>query len=259
MNSCLYEGNVFHNRLSPINHNFTYSLFMTCLRLDELNDIFKPFWFWSIERWNLAFFRRRDHLGKKDVPLDQAARNIVEEKTGKRPEGPIQLMTHLCYFGFRFNPVSFYICWNKDGTEMENIIAEINNTPWGEQHCYVFKVNHSEEVNRFVFNKEFHISPFMDMDMKYIWSFDKPGEDLKIHMENWDGDQKVLDVVLNMKQTEITSSSLARVLFQYPFMTVKVMAGIYYQAFRLWMKRCPFFPHPKTKNETTLSSKPSGA
>jgi DUF1365 family protein len=232
---------------------------MTCLQLDELDEIFQPFWFWPIERWNLAYFRRRDHLGEKDVPLDQAARNIVEEKTGKRPEGPIQLMTHLCYFGFRFNPVSFYICWNKDGTEMENIIAEINNTPWGEQHCYVFKVNPSESVNRFVFNKEFHISPFMGMDMKYIWSFDKPGEDLKIHMENWDGDQKVLDVVLNMKRTGITSSSLARVLFQYPFMTVKVMAGIYYQAFRLWRKRCPFFRHAKTKKETTLSSKPSGA
>ena len=118
---------------------------MTCLGLDELDEIFKPFSFWSIERWNLAYFRRRDHLGKDNIPLDQAARDLVAEKTGKRPSGRIQLVTHLCYFGFRINPVSFYICWNKDGTEMENIIAEINNTPWGEQHCYIFEVNNDSD------------------------------------------------------------------------------------------------------------------
>jgi DUF1365 family protein len=232
---------------------------MTCLGLDELDDVFKPFTFWSIERWNLAYFRRRDHLGKDDIPLDQAVRDLVEDKTGTRPEGRIQLMTHLCYFGFRFNPVSFYICWNKDGTQMENIIAEINNTPWGEQHCYLFKVNPYEDVSRFHFNKDFHISPFMGMDMKYKWAFSKPDNDFRIHMENWDGDHKILDVTLNMKKTEITSSSLVRVLFQYPLMTIKVMAGIYFQAFRLWIKKCPFFPHPKSQKESTFSSKPSGA
>jgi DUF1365 family protein len=97
------------------------------------------------------------------------------------------------------------------------------------------------------------------MDIKYKWTFSKPDEDFRIHMENWDGDHKVLDVTLNMKKTEITSSSLARVLFKYPFMTVKVMAGIYFQALRLWMKKCPFFPHPKSQKESTFSSKQSGA
>ncbi len=233
---------------------------MVCLRLDELPELFEPYWLWSANSWNLAYFRRRDHLGKSDIPLDQAVRDLVEAQIGTRPQGAIQLMTHLCYFGFRFNPVSFYFCWSRDGQNLENIIAEINNTPWGEQHCYVFKVHEPIKGGTipFTFKKEFHISPFMNMGMKYVWSFSKPGKDFHIHMESWEGDQKILDVSLGMTRAEISHTSLARVLFQYPSMTFKVVWGIYFQALRLWIKRCPFYPHPKYRKDVSLSIQRSG-
>ena len=261
MKSCLYEGQVLHKRFSPVSHAFGYSLFMVSLRLDELPKVFEPYWFWSANSRNLAYFRRRDHLGKKEIPLDQAVRDLVEAKTGCRPQGPIQLMTHLCYFGFRFNPVSFYFCWSEDENFLENIIAEINNTPWGEQHCYVFKVDEQGQngMSQFKFNKEFHISPFMDIGLKYVWSFSKPGKDLRVNMENWDGDRKILDVSFAMSRAEISHTSLARVLIQYPFMTLKVVCGIYFQAFRLWIKRCPYFPHPKYRKDIPFSVQKSGA
>ena len=260
MKSCLYEGQVLHKRYHPLSHIFKYSLFMVSLRLDELEEIFKPYWLWSIESWNLAYFRRRDHLGNAEVPLDQAVRDLVESKTGSRPEGPIQLMTHLSYFGFRFNPVSFYFCWSKDESTVENIIAEINNTPWGEQHCYVLKVNKQNQdgTNQFVFGKEFHISPFMDMKIKYVWTFSELGDKCRIHMENWDGNQKLLDVSLAMIRSKISHTSLARALIRYPFMTMKVVWGIYYQALRLWMKHCPFYSHPKFRKDSKILAKQFG-
>tara|TARA_B100000686_G_scaffold168123_1_gene175562 strand:+ start:6905 stop:7690 length:786 start_codon:yes stop_codon:yes gene_type:complete len=247
MESCLYEGKIIHKRKYPVAHVFKYSLFMVCLRLDEVPEIFGPFWLWSVESWNLAYFRRRDHLGNEEMPLDYAVRDLVEEKTGNRPQGPIQLITHLCYFGVRFNPVSFYFCWNKGETHLEYIIAEINNTPWGEQHCYVFNVDKRDysEMKTFKFKKEFHISPFIHMGMKYIWSFGEPKDKFHIDMEVWDEDQRTLDVFLRMTRTEISQKSLTRVLIQYPMITFKVIWGIYFQAFLLWFKRCPFYPHPK--------------
>jgi len=261
MTSCLYEGRVLHRRYHPLSHIFRYSLFMVCVRLDELEDVFKPYWLWSAESWNLAYFRRRDHLGNAEIPLDQAVRDLVEAKTGNRPEGPIQLMTHFSYFGFRFNPVSFYFCWSKDEKNIESIIAEINNTPWAEQHCYFLKVGKQEKDGtcQFIFNKDFHISPFMDMGLKYVWSFSGPGENFRVHMENWEGDRKILDVSMAMTRSEISHASLARVLIQYPFLTLKVIGGIYFQALRLWIKRCPFYPHPKYRKDAKLLAKQPGA
>ncbi len=234
---------------------------MVCLRLDELEKVFNPYWFWSAESRNLAYFRRRDHLGKPEIPLDQAVRDLVEEKTGNRPEGPIHLMTHLSYFGFRFNPVSFYFCWSKDEKTVESIISEINNTPWGEQHCYVLNAGKQDQDGaiQFTFKKGFHISPFMDMDLKYVWSFSGLSERVRIKMENWKGDQKFFDVSLAMTRTDISHVSLGRVLIQYPFLTLKVVWGIYYQAFRLWLKRCPFYSHPKYRKDAKLLAKQPGA
>ena len=233
-------------------------MFMPCLNLEEIPDLFKPYWLWSSDSWNLAYFRRRDHLGNPDVSLDSAVRDFVHLKIGFRPMGPIKLMTHLCYFGYRFNPVSFYFCLRKADLSIETIVAEINNTPWGEQHCYVLKDGQIDETGkqRFVFRKQFHISPFMEMELKYVWSFSQLRDQFSVVMESWDINRKILKVSFEMNRTEISHTSLARVLLQYPFMTTKVIWGIYFQAFLLWLKKCPFYSHPKLRKVSNYNSKP---
>ena len=137
MHSCIYEGWVRHRRFSPIKNVFRYRLFMMYLDLAELPGLFQRRWLWSCEGVNVAYFRRRDHLGDPRIPLDLAVRNLVEQETGTRPKGPIRLLTHLRYFGHCFNPVCFYFCYDQWDREVETIIAEVHNTPWGEAHCYV--------------------------------------------------------------------------------------------------------------------------
>lgn len=251
MESCLYEGVIRHRRFAPVANRFSYPLFMAYLDLVELPGVLDRYWLWSSDGWGLARFRRRDHLGDACRPLDECARDLVEQRTGRRPTGPIRLLTHLEYFGYRFNPVSFYYCFEPDG-ELRTIIAEINNTPWGEQHCYVLDRADSTSPNglRFRFGKEFHVSPFMGMNVVYDWRFMAPGKALAVHMNNLGADGRIFDATLALRRRAISGGALASALARYPFMTAQVIARIYYQALKLWWKRCPYFPHPRTLTPT---------
>ena len=251
MNSCIYEGHVRHRRLRPVENSFRYRIFFMFLDLDELPGLFHNNILWSHDRVNLAYLRRRDHLGDPRVPLQQAVRDLVEDRLQKRPKGSIRLLTHLRYFGYCFNPVSFYYCYDESDEEVETIVAEIHNTPWGEEYCYVLGEDLNEHPmrgwKRYQFNKNFHISPFMDMDIWYDWRFRKPGKSLTVHMNNSEKGKKLFDATLTLNRREIDSYFLNRVLIAYPLMTLKVTTMIYLQALRLWSKGTPFYVHPEKR------------
>lgn len=253
MNSAIYCGRVRHRRTRPVTHEFSYGLFMMYLDLDELPELFRGRWLWSSSRPALARFRREDHVGDPSVPLDETIRELVRKETGTRPAGPIRLLTQLAYFGYVFNPVSFYYCFNRNDTELETIVAEVNNTPWGERHCYVLPQsrNHgSGEIQRFFPSKEMHVSPFMEMDVKYDWRFRKPGGQLTVHMENTRRGHKIFDATLQFERQKISAGSLARTLISYPLMTLKIISAIHWQALKLWLKGAPVHDHPD-KNTST--------
>jgi DUF1365 family protein len=244
--SCIYSGAVRHRRFAPRSHEFRYSLFMMYLDLEELPDLFKGRWLWSADRTAPARYRRSDYLGDPAVPLDEAVRDEAERLTGRRPTGPIRLLTHLRYWGYCFNPVSFYFCFDGAGERVESVLAEITNTPWKERHVYALERS-GEGPIRGSFEKRFHVSPFMDMEHTYHWNLTEPGRTLAIHMENRKADGRYFDATLTLEREEITAGSLARALLRHPLMTVKVMAGIHWQALRLWLKRVPVFDHPKKR------------
>ncbi|MFM9968204.1 MAG: DUF1365 domain-containing protein [Burkholderiales bacterium] len=247
MHSALYTGRLRHRRLLPQPHEFSYGLYMSYLDLSELDEVFGGRWLWSHRRAAPMWLRRADYLGDPAVPLDQAVRDRVEAETGRRPEGPIRLLTHLRAFGLAFNPVSFYYCFDASGEQLETIVAEITNTPWNQRHAYVLPRPEQGNVGglrRHRFAKRFHVSPFMEMNLEYDWRFGLPQESLGIHMSNLKDGRKVFDATLTLERQPINSANLARVLFMFPFITLKVVAAIYWQALRLWIKRAPFHPHP---------------
>ncbi|HEX7047485.1 MAG TPA: DUF1365 domain-containing protein [Gammaproteobacteria bacterium] len=245
--SAIYEGTVMHRRHAPMQHAFQYRLFMLYLDLGELDQVFHGRWLWSVDRFNLAAFHRADHLGPHDVPLDTAVRDLVLAKTGWRPEGLVRLLTHARYFGYCMNPVSFYYCWDRDDRAVEAIVAEINNTPWGERHCYVLDHRTVEGAShRYRFEKNFHVSPFFGMDYQYDWRFSEPGSQLTVAMRNLRDGVRDFEAAMVLKRRPLTGPNLARTLLRYPFMTGRVITAIYWQALRLWCKGAVFHSHPRT-------------
>lgn len=247
MQSCLYEGKVSHRRNTP-RHQFHYRLFLAYIDLDELDEIFQGRLFWSTNRWAVARFRREDHLGDPQQSLKQSVRDLISEQLDFIPTGPIRLLTHLRYWGFVMNPVSFYFCYD-DQEQLQVIVAEVNNTPWGEQHCYVLDLRGQSADSKESSNcKEFHVSPFMGMEMDYRWRIEPPDREVRISIENLEQGKPVFHADLHLARQEITSWSLARLLMLYPWMTLKVFVAIYWQALLLWWKGCRYYPHPAASN-----------
>ncbi|KRG70590.1 DUF1365 domain-containing protein [Pseudoxanthomonas dokdonensis] len=250
--SAIYFGKVLHRRHHPHAHAFRYPVAQLLLDLDELEQVFDRRWLWSINRPNLAEFRRSDYLGDPEIPLADAVRDRAAAVMGRRPTGPVRLLTHLRYAGHVFNPVSFYYCYRADGQQLDCIVAEITNTPWKERHAYVLPVEDGVRHGngwRWQFDKCFHVSPFMAMDCRYDWRLNAPGENLRVHMQVWRDGVRQFDATQLMQRRPLDARGLARVLLHYPLMTTQVVAAIHWHALRLWLKRNPVHTHPALAKE----------
>ncbi|MDS4028913.1 MAG: DUF1365 domain-containing protein [Candidatus Contendobacter sp.] len=250
MNSCLYVGHVRHRRFFPCRHEFRYGLFMVYLDLAELETVFKHRWLWSTRWPALAWFRRADHFGNPNMSLGTCVRDLVERETGRRPQGPIRLLTHLRYFGYCINPISIYYCFAPDGEQVDTLVAEVTNTPWGEKIGYVLNVaGQADGTQRAEFSKAMHVSPFMPMDLRYGWRSTPPGPHLAVHLDVLKGPIRMLDATLSLRHQPLDGRAMAGALARFPFMTLKVVAAIYWEALRLLWKRIPIFPHPSTSDK----------
>ena len=174
-------------------------------------------------------------------------RDLVQERLGSRPAGPVRMLAHLRYLGHCFNPVVFYWCFAPGGERVEAVVAEVTSTPWGERHAYVVAgEGNADHVLESRDEKAMHVSPFMPMEMTYRWRVATPAERLAVSIENRDADGTlVFDACLALRRRELTRGALARVLARHPAMTLRVLAGIYGQALRLRLKGARWHPHPE--------------
>ena len=245
--SALYEGTVRHRRFAVRRHEFTHRIALAYVDLDELDGLLAGRL--VARRPGLVRFRRRDYLGDPQTPLAEAVRGLVGERTGRRPEGPVRVLTQLRTLGHCFNPVSFYYCHDAEGA-LQAVVAEVTSTPWGECHAYVLPAGDGPIV-RGELAKRLHVSPFMGLDQRYTWRATRPGSTqptLSVHIESHQDGEKAFDATLALKRRPLTARTLNRATARHVAPTLRVLALIYAHALVLWLKRVPIHPRPTTSS-----------
>jgi DUF1365 family protein len=226
-------------------HAFTYATTWLYLDLDEWAAHSKKLWPVSKFRFAPAAFRRADHLGDAERPLIDCVRSLVLAESGITFDGPVRILTQLSHFGFYFSPINVYYCFDNQ----ENVVAmvaEVSNTPWNERHCYVLWDGNRVDGSgiRYSHPKAFHVSPFMGMDSVYQWRMAKPADRLVVSLGcDREGD-RIFQALMQLERQPLTNFSMLRSLARRPVAAFHLLGAIYFQALRLWMKRCQFFPHP---------------
>jgi DUF1365 family protein len=239
LRSAVYEGRVVHHRLGPVGHRFTYPIAMILLDLAEVGAICRRHPLWSEERSNAISFRRSDYLGDASVPLDVAVRDLVEERTGARPSGPISVLTQLRTFGWLFNPITTYYCYESTGNKVETTVVEVSNTPWHQRTAYVM-----DGTGPHLVAKAMHVSPFLPMDLTHRFDVGVPGDQLTLAVDDLRAGQTVFAATMVLTRVAAGRRGQGRLLWRYPMMTVRVSWGIYRQALALRRKGVPFHQHP---------------
>ena len=247
----IYTGTVKHRRHDPFNSEFSYPVFMMYLDINDLDSVMEKSIFWNVDKSAIVSFQRNDFHGDVERPLDIAVRDTVKKRTGVRPEGKIRMLAHLRYFGYCFNPVTFYYCFSRNDDRVDYILAEVTNTPWKERHAYVLSASPE--------NKSSKIKSNMKKNSMYlpfgIWNMYMTGRlavlkiSLNVLMKNFKDGKHVFDASLSMSRMKMTKANLMKSVFRYPFMTIKVVFWIHFQAFLLWLRGATFYIHPsKVKN-----------
>src|SRR5690349_4182353 len=170
MESAIYTGTLRHRRFHPRRHDFTYSIFMVSLDIERIAELMAISPFTGYNRWNWASFYDVDHFGDLRRSLRERLARDAREHGTELPDGRIFLLTHLRYLGYNFNPVSFFYCYDKQ-EQLKAILAEVNNT-FGETHNYWLDEKNGSNgqganAAHYRFRKEFHVSPFLEMDCEY--------------------------------------------------------------------------------------------
>lgn len=245
MNSCLYECEVMHHRLEPKENHFRYRIFMGAFDLDEIDALAARIPFFSRNRWNLYTFRDSDHLplGRHTV-RENLDVFLAQHDITLPPAARVTLVTLPRVLGYIFNPVSFYFCATAEGAPICAVV-QVGNT-FGEMKPYLLREPAGENSFRLITPKHFYVSPFSALDLAFDFKLRVPGETLDIHIDDREGDRRVLLSALTGKRTPFTPAKLAWFTIKYPLITLKVIGLIHWHALLLWLRRLPW--HRKGAN-----------
>lgn len=240
--SGVYTGSVAHKRYQPSLHAFNYSMAMLGIDLDELDRLENVSRVFSSKRAAPLRFKQTDYLSKQ-TDIDALQDNLKARVLAKTQQlgantscNRVVFVGQVRHFGIYFSPINCFFCYQDDNAKY--LLAEVSNTPWNERHYYLIDLENTQPTD-----KAFHVSPFMDLNMKYIWRVMAPADKVRVGIENR-SEQKLFDANLSLDKQQMSAKSLRAMLISFPFMTLRIVQGIYWQALKLFIKRVPFIGHP---------------
>ena len=250
----LYFGNVMHARLKPKKHRFNYRIFSMLIDIDRLAEASGCSRIFSVNRKNLVSFCEKDH-GKRDgSPLRPHIDQLLE-KDGIAKPAKILLWCNPRVLGYAFNPLSIYYCYD-DAGDVIALVYQVHNT-FGESHSYVAKVGHNNAAHgsiRQSAEKEFYVSPFLDMNMRYDFRINPPDDTLRVRILEHDPEGPILSATFSGNRREMKTVNLLLGISQTLGLSYKIIAGIHIEALFIWLKGIKFRPRPKIRRPVTYAT-----
>ena len=232
--SCIYSGFVTHRRFKPRRHFFSYKTFSLLIDLNEVENLERKIKFFSYNKFNILSFYDVDHGPRDGTPLVNWVKNTLNDAKINTGSGTIKLLCYPRFFGYVFNPLSVFYCYD-DSSQLKAILYEVKNT-FNEQHTYVFSASPSSNLILHKCDKKFYVSPFMEMKTFYNFRLLNPEKILNIFIKQRDVAGTLLTACQVGKKIEITSKNLFFQFLTHPLMSLKVIVAIHFEAFRLWIK-----------------------
>jgi hypothetical protein len=233
-NSCIYSGFVTHERFKPKRHFFSYKTFSLLIDLNEIKNLEKKIKFFSYNKFNILSFYDIDHGSRGGGTLISWVKKTLKKSKLNLNLGTIKLLCYPRFFGYVFNPLSIFYCYDKQ-SKLKAILYEVKNT-FNEQHTYVFRCKSSSNLILHKCNKKFYVSPFIEMKTFYNFRLLKPGKKLNVLIKQNDTNGLLLIARQVGKRLDFTSKNLFFQFLKHPLMSAKVILAIHFEAFRLWIK-----------------------
>ena len=251
--SRIFSGFVEHARVTPVEHRFRTPVTFYAFRLDELDTLDSSVKGFGFNRWAPLSLHESDYLTSGDGSFAEKLQPWIEKCGLETAPDTITLITSARWFGYVFNPVSFYLL--ETGGEVKGLIAEVNNT-FGDRHLYAVPMEKQDGILQHVHQKEFHVSPFNNMDGEYQFTLRRDGEDLYIGVDLYRDGSKILDAWIEGTGQPLTTKTLRRISLRHPFRPWLTMPRIVWQAILLkWKRKLPVFKRPEPEHPHTLRSR----
>ncbi len=239
----LYFGLVTHRRSRPREHKLAYRVYSFLIDLDALPALDRRLKLFSHNRWNLFSFYDRDHGDHSGRPLRQWVDDQLRRAGLDLSGGSVKVLCFPRVLGYAFNPISVYFCYRADG-ELAAVLYEVHNT-FGESHSYLIPVDRpADKVIRQSCDKGFYVSPFIDMEARYDFKLVPPGNRLALVIDQADNAGPLLTASIVGRRATLTDRALAAAFFRIPLVTLKVIAGIHWEALALWRKGARYHSRP---------------
>jgi DUF1365 family protein len=251
--TAIYSGEVLHHRFYPRRHRFIYRMSSFLFDLDKMSETAQRCKLFSVNTFNVFSFYYRDFGdGSGEAPrqyLERALQNHGVNDT----LGSASLLCYPRILGFTFNPLSVYYCYSED-RQLFAILYEVSNT-FKERHSYLIPVSESEQrkgIVRQQCDKNFYVSPFIPMAVRYHFRMHLPGEHIGVAIRETEQDKALLHAVFRGGRRSFSDKELVNNFFSLPLMTIKAVVGIHWEAMKLFIKGVKLVPRP-TEPNTSIS------
>lgn len=230
-----------------------YRIFSLFIDLDRLGELDKASRLLSINKFNFISLYEKDHGHQSCERSERLKDFVVSEVKSRFPHQEISKVFLLAMpriLGYVFNPLSIYFCYDGNGA-LRSVLYEVTNT-FGQRHNYIFETPACEDGNYLhECSKMFYVSPFLEMDLQYKFNIAAPGTSFSLAIQACKGSEIVMNAIQSMTFAELSNMNLAAALVTFPLMTIKVMAGIHYEALRLWLKGVSLVPNTSPVDKAT--------